>query len=41
VTTNILRAFAQGPAAGTYQAHDNLDALHEEDGSPIAPGNLQ
>jgi hypothetical protein len=41
VTTNILRAFAQGPAADKYKARDNLDATHEEAGSPIAPGNLQ
>jgi hypothetical protein len=41
VTTNILTAFAQGPAAGRYQANDNLDAIHEQDGSPVAPGNLQ
>ncbi len=41
VTTNILRAFADGPAAGKYPAHDNLDAMDEHVGSPIDPGNLQ
>ena len=41
VTTNILTAFAQGPAAARYKAHDNLDATREQNGSPIAPGNLQ
>ena len=41
VTTNVLRAFADGPAAAKYKANDNLDAIHEYDGSPIAPGNLQ
>jgi len=41
VTTNVLRAFSQGPAADKYKANDNLDATHERDGSPIAPGNLQ
>ena len=41
VTTNVLRAFAAGPAAGKYKASDNLAGVHEQDGSPIAPGNLQ
>ncbi|HEY6494834.1 MAG TPA: N,N-dimethylformamidase beta subunit family domain-containing protein [Trebonia sp.] len=41
VTTNILRAFADGPAAAKYKANDNLDAMNEAVGSPIAPGNLQ
>ena len=41
VTTNVLRAFAEGPAAARYKAGDNLSATHEQDGSPIAPGNLQ
>jgi hypothetical protein len=41
VTTNILRAFADGPAAAKYKANDNLDAMNEHVGSPIAPGNLQ
>jgi hypothetical protein len=41
VTTNVLRAFADGPAAAKYKANDNLSATHEYDGSPVAPGNLQ
>ena len=41
VTANVLRAFAQGPAAERYPAHDNLTATHEAGGSPVAPGNLQ
>jgi hypothetical protein len=41
VTTNVLRAFADGPAAAKYPAHDNLAATHEHAGSPISPGNLQ
>jgi len=35
VTTNILRAFADGPAAAKYPAHDNLDSTHEFNGDPI------
>jgi hypothetical protein len=41
VTANVLRAFADGPAAATHKANDNLAATHERDGTPIAPGNLQ
>jgi hypothetical protein len=42
VTTNVLRAFADGPAAANYPAYDNLDAMHEYVGDPIGnPGNLQ
>jgi hypothetical protein len=42
VTTNVLHAFADGPAAAKYPAHDNLDAMHEYVGDPIGnPGNLQ
>lgn len=41
VTTNVLRAFAEGPAADKYKASDNLDAMHERAGSPVSPGNLQ
>jgi hypothetical protein len=42
VTTNILRAFANGPAAAKHPAHDNLDAIHEHDGDPVGnPQNLQ
>ncbi len=36
VTANVLRAFAEGPAAGKYPAHDNLDAMREWPGDPIA-----
>jgi hypothetical protein len=35
VTANILRAFAEGPAAARYPAHDNLDAMHEWPGDPL------
>jgi hypothetical protein len=41
VTTNVLLAFAHGPAADTYQARDNLAEIDEPHGSPITPGNLQ
>jgi hypothetical protein len=42
VTMNVLRAFADGPAAAKYPAHDNLDAMHEYVGDPIGnPANLQ
>jgi hypothetical protein len=42
VTTNILRAFADGPAAAKYPAHDNLDETHEFTGDPIGnSGSLQ
>ncbi len=42
VTMNVLRAFADGPAAARYPAHDNLDAMHEFVGDPIGnPANLQ
>jgi hypothetical protein len=36
VTTNILHAFADGPAAAKYPANDNLDAMQEWSGDPIA-----
>jgi hypothetical protein len=36
VTANVLRAFADGPAAAKYPAHDNLDAMQEWSGDPIA-----
>ena len=35
-TANVLRAFADGPAAAKYPARDNLDAVHEWAGDPIA-----
>jgi len=42
VTTNVLRAFADGPAAARYPARDNLQATHEYAGDPVgSPGNLQ
>ena len=42
VTANVLRAFADGPAAARHPAHDNLAAVDEHAGSPIgAPPNLQ
>ena len=42
VTVNLLRAFADGPAAAKYPARDNLDAMHEYAGDPIGnPANLQ
>jgi hypothetical protein len=36
VTANVLQAFADGPAAARYPAADNLDAVHEWAGDPIA-----
>ncbi len=39
VTTNVLRAFADGPAAAKYPAHDNLAAIREYAGDPV--GNSQ
>jgi hypothetical protein len=39
VTANILRAFADGPAAARYPARDNLDAMNEWPGDPIAAGH--
>ena len=39
VTANVLRAFADGPAAARYPAHDNVDALHEWPGDPLAAGH--
>jgi len=42
VTANVLRAFADGPAAGKYPARDNLEATHEYVGDPVGnPQNLQ
>jgi hypothetical protein len=42
VTTNVLRAFAEGPAAAKYPAHDNLHAIDEYVGDPVgSPSNLQ
>ncbi len=36
VTANLLHAFADGPAASKYPAADNLDAMQEWSGDPIA-----
>jgi hypothetical protein len=36
VTANVLSAFAKGPAAARYPAKDNLAAMHEWPGDPIA-----
>jgi hypothetical protein len=42
VTANVLRAFADGPAAARYPAHDNLQATHEFAGDPVGdPASLQ
>jgi hypothetical protein len=35
VTANVLRAFADGPAAEKYPAHDNLASVHEHVGDPL------
>jgi hypothetical protein len=41
-TMNVLRAFADGPAAAKHPARDNLDSIHEYVGEPAgAPSNLQ
>jgi hypothetical protein len=36
VTANVLTAFADGPAADKYPAHDNLAQVHEHYGDPLA-----
>ena len=36
VTANVLRAFAEGPASAKHPARDNLAAMHEWAGDPIA-----
>jgi len=42
VTANVLRAFADGPAAARYPARDNLAAIREYAGDPIGnPAALQ
>jgi hypothetical protein len=42
VTANVLRAFADGPAAARYPAHDNLEAIDEFAGDPVGdPASLQ
>ena len=39
VSSNILHAFADGPAAAKYPAHDNLAQMQEWAGDPIAAGH--
>jgi len=39
VTENVLRAFADGPAAHKHPARDNLDAIKPWAGNPIASGH--
>jgi hypothetical protein len=39
VTTNIFRAFADGPAASRYPARDNLDAMDEYKGDRMGAGS--
>jgi hypothetical protein len=42
VTSNVLRAFAAGPAAARYPARDNLSAIKEYSGDPVGTaGSLQ
>jgi hypothetical protein len=38
VATNLLQAFSDGPAAAKYAANDNLDAMQEWAGDPLAAG---
>lgn len=40
VTANVMRAFAEGPAAEKYPAHDNLAELHEHVGDPLTGGSV-
>jgi hypothetical protein len=38
----VLRGFADGPAADSHPARDNLDAIGEYAGDPVGnPANLQ
>jgi hypothetical protein len=39
VTANVLRAFAEGPAAQQYPAQDNMAEMHEWAGDPLAVGH--
>jgi hypothetical protein len=41
VTANVLRAFADGPAAARYPARDNLAQIHERVGDPVTAGTGQ
>ncbi len=38
VTANVLRAFAEGPAAARHPARDNLARIHEHVGDPVTAG---
>jgi hypothetical protein len=40
VTANVLRAFADGPAAEKYPAYDNLAEIHEQVGDPLTGGSV-
>jgi hypothetical protein len=40
VTANVLTAFADGPAAAKYPAHDNLAEIHEQVGDPLTGGSV-
>ena len=40
VTANVLTAFADGPAAEKYPAHDNLAEIHEHVGDPLTGGSV-
>jgi len=40
VTANVLTAFAEGPAAEKYPAHDNLAEIHEHYGDPLSGGSV-
>jgi len=40
VTANVLTAFADGPAAHKYPAHDNLAEIHEQVGDPLTGGSV-
>jgi hypothetical protein len=39
VTSNVLQAFALGPAAIKYKAKENMAAMHEWPGDPVAAGH--
>jgi hypothetical protein len=39
VTANVLRAFADGPAASKHPAYDNVEALKAWPGNPISAGH--
>jgi hypothetical protein len=39
VTANVLKAFADGPAAHRHPAHDNVKAMKAWAGDPITAGH--